>query len=140
MNYRYFVAFLLIGTTVSSHLHAENKPAWEDKNRDQAWFKKRLKAAENIDKFITALLMGSGTVWGTTRNETLNQFAELYNPLPIKVRHASPSLTVLLGAGKFGMTLRRMYLHDRYVGWNPFKMIPSMAYFVIVDMASWASK
>ncbi len=140
MNYKYLVAFLLIGTTLSSHLYAEEKLTWEEKKRDQAWFKKRLNAAEKVDKFITALLVSSGTVCGITRNETMNRLAELYNPLPIKVRYTSPAFTALLGVGKLGITLRRMYLHDRYVGWNPLKMIPSTAYFMIVDMASWTSK
>ena len=139
MNYRYLVAFLLIGTTLSSHLHAEEKLTWGEKKRDQAWFEKRLKAAENIDKFIIALLVGSATSYGVSKNTTLSTLSSYINPVPVKVRQYNPYLTVLLGTGKFGITLRRMYLHDRYVGWNPFKMIPSMIYFIIVDMASWAS-
>lgn len=140
MNYRYIVAFLLISTTLSSHLYAEEKLTWEEKKRDQAWFKKRLNAAEKVDKFITALLVGSATSYGVSKNPTLSTLSSYINPVPVTVRQYNPYFTALLGVGKVGITLRRMYLHDRYVGWNPLKMISSMVYFMIVDMASWTSK
>ncbi len=106
--------------------------------KERQWEKKKLKAAERIDQAITAALLAA----------LGNQAVQKWNiyPFPdtpnsfVDIKKHSPKITGLALLAKLGITLRRMHLLDQYVGWNPFKMVPSMLYFVGVDMASWRWK
>lgn len=99
---------------------------------ERQWRKKQLKATERFDQFITAALATA----------FLSQTGKdcFLNPFPLKITKHSSKITGAAVLAKLLITLRRMHLHDKYVGWNPLKMVPSMLYFVGVDMASWRWK
>ncbi len=99
--------------------------------KERQWEKKKLKAAERIDQAITLALAGAFL------NQAGNYF---FNPFPVGIKNNSKKITGLALLAKLGITLRRMHLHDQYIGWNPFKMVPSTLYFLVVDMASWRWK
>ncbi len=121
-------ALFAVSACISMEAKEETKEKREPSFKKRQWEKKKLKAAERIDQFITASLVAAAG----------NQATKKYfiNPLPVEIKKHSPKITTGLVAAKLAITLRRMHLLDQYVGWNPFKMVPSTLYFMIVDMAS----
>ena len=112
-----------------------DEPGFEDRQ----FKKKQLTAAENIDKFITAMLLGSA-LSQCTKEWRINLLTQYIHFFGITLKDHNGKVTLALLAAKLAMTVRRMKLLNRYVGSNPFYMIPSMAYFMVVDMASWTLK
>jgi hypothetical protein len=122
------IALFASSTYISMKAEEKKEPSFKERQ----WEKKKLKATERIDQAITATLVAA------VGNQATQQC--FFNPFPVNIKKHSPKITGAAAVAKLAITLRRMHLLDQYVGWNPFKMIPSMLYFVVVDMASWRWK
>lgn len=140
MKHTSLLFVILTALSLTSSLVAkakEEERTWEQKKQDQAWLKKQLKGMEKLDQIITSLMVVSATGHVISKNKILSNLTDYINPLPEKVKNYNSPILIALMASKLGITLRRMQLHNRYVGRNPLKLIPSMAYFMTVDMLSW---
>lgn len=104
--------------------------------KERQFEKMQLKAAENVDKAITAFLIGS-CASQYTKDWRINLITNKINPWNKYVREHHGKGTLLLLVAKLGITCRRMQLLDRYVGPNPFKFIPGLCYFMLLNLSSW---
>ncbi len=125
-------SLIIIALFTFSAISMEAKKKKEPSFKERQWEKKKLKAAERIDQAITAAL---ACALFSQAGKKIG-----FNPFPVRITKHSPKITGAAVVAKIAITLRRMHLHDQYVGMNFFKLVPSMLYFIIVDMASWRWK
>ncbi len=133
-----FIIIALITIAIPIIIDTKSKQK-EPTFADRQFKKKQLAGAENIDKWITAML-GISAASQLSSDWKINFITKNINPYGFKLKDNNGKITSALILAKLVITLQRMHLHNRYIGCNPFYMIPSMIYFMTVDMASWALK
>ena len=114
-----FLILLLASSSLFGQAPGPQSQQTEPPFAERQFGKKRLRAAETVDNMMLISMIALAL--------------SDWSGHPLLNKHNRKALYAMMSTNLL-LTLRRMQLYNRYVGLNPFKMIPSFLYFKTVDL------